>query len=339
MRRQPQGELGLTLHEAGCDRLVEVRLMAPFAKIVLSRKGYDSSSGGSFSPYDPSSLRYMVLPIPESDEDAEVGNALRFEDVKIREGYLPYTASNLGELIEVSGRKQMLCRRREGRDTWIDCRHAHLDPWLGPCPWLDGDSNHHVGAFGQVGTSQAHLRNQGVGEGSLFLFFSRFVPIEGRANSLGIEVNNKKGAYFLYGWLRVGKVIERLEDISSEEIRARHPHATRDYFAKPNNTVYVASRLLFADDCTPGCGYFPTLDARLLLSSERHLHRPTVWRLPEFFYETRPTVLRRRAWSSDEGGYCLVEVPRRWQEAVFPGSEGFDVWFRDLVNTLGQKGP
>lgn len=308
--------------------------MGRFTKIVLSRKGYDSSAGGSFSPYDPDSLNYIVLPIPQKEGEAKIGNPLKFEDVKIRSDYLPYNASNLKGVIEATGRKQTL---REN-SKWIYCEHTHFDPWLGPCPWLSGDSDHHIGAFGQVGIPQKHLCKNGVGEGSLFLFFSRFVPIRGRKNNLGIQIREEKGAYFLYGWLRVGKVVKRFMDIPNEEIKSRHPHATEAYFNnKENNAIYIADQLLFADDTVPGCGYFSKLNNRLLLSSKKHLDAPLIWELPGFFYETRPTVLKKRKWCRNEDGSCLVEIPRRWQEAVFDDSEDFCIWFKDLIKREGQK--
>ena len=51
--------------------------MIGFNKIILSRKGYDSAAGGGYSLYDRETLRYIVSPIPESNEDAEFSNPLK----------------------------------------------------------------------------------------------------------------------------------------------------------------------------------------------------------------------------------------------------------------------
>ena len=46
------------------------RQMCEFNTIILSRKGFDSSAGGGFSPFDTETRKYILLPIPEEDEMA-----------------------------------------------------------------------------------------------------------------------------------------------------------------------------------------------------------------------------------------------------------------------------
>jgi hypothetical protein len=103
-------------------------------RIVLSRKGFDSSSGGAASPILRG--RPVSLPIPAQGRSATT-----------------YGDLGLGELVE---------RVTQGR---IGRSHlCHEDPMFadGRC-W-----------FGQSGAAQSHLRNRGVGPGDVFLFFGLF---------------------------------------------------------------------------------------------------------------------------------------------------------------------
>jgi len=303
--------------------------------VVLSRKSFDSASGHGYSPFDPATGRYIIVPIPLSQSEQQIANKTRYEEIEIRPNHLPgVSASNLKELLF----HRSLRFGRRARDA-VSENSAHVDPWLGPCPWLAEKSNHHVGAFGQAHAAQGHLAKNGVGVGSLFLFFSRFTPIRGSENTFGSMIVPEKGAYFLYGWLRVGRVASTFSDIRDPEIEARHPHATELYFeTRKNNAIYIASPFLY-DHCEiPGCGYFPTLSRELLLTSEDHRETPTVWALPEFFYEpqNRPTFLKEESrWQlSADATKCFVRIPSRGQEFVFKGSHAFHTWFNRILQRV-----
>ena len=106
-------------------------------KLVFSRKGFDSSSGGCPSPIIDGVPRFIPIPT-ESRSDT------RYEDLR------------LGELVEelTNGRvnSRTLC---------------HLDPMF-----QDGYC-----AFGQVGAAQSHLSNMEVGVGSTFLFWGLYTEL------------------------------------------------------------------------------------------------------------------------------------------------------------------
>ena len=105
-------------------------------KIILSRKGFDTSSGGGPSPILDGVP--ISLPIPASEGRPGV----------------PYADLGLGDLVQKASRGK------------IDAKAlAHHDPMFtaeGTC------------LFGQCGAAQGHLENQGVGVGDLFLFFGLF---------------------------------------------------------------------------------------------------------------------------------------------------------------------
>jgi hypothetical protein len=324
--------------------------MHKFGKVVLSRKGFDSSAGGDYSPFDPQTGSYVVLPIPVDDEEVTIYNPLKYEDIHIKGNYLTgYPETNLKSLMKAMMKTATIKTKGEKKQS----EYAHFDPWLGPCPWLAEHSNHSIGAFGQIGVPQQHLHTQKVGEDSLFLFFSRFKPIkpigQNRENIIVPDISDEnlnEGLYFIYGWLKVKKVIRQYGDIQDDNRLSRHPHATQAYFdkedpvvRKKNNTIYIADELLFPDNMIPGCGYFPRLNKYLCLSASDSDQKhgkwiSSRWRLPQFFDETRPSFLCKREWLKNEDGSCLVEIPRRWQEAVFEESEEFCRWFESLLKQV-----
>lgn len=312
--------------------------MCKFGKVILSRKGFDSKAGGDYSPFDPQTGKYIVLPIPVDDKEGEICNSLKYEDIRIQSNYLSgYSETNLKSLMEAMRKKATI----KGKEY----EYAHFDPWLGPCPWLAEDSNHPIGAFGQVDRVQAHLQNQHVGEGSLFLFFSRFKPIDkNRENKIVPDISREnldEGLYFIYGWLKVKEVIQKYDDIRDPSLLSRHPHATTRYFEKyaknkGKNTLYTADKFLFNDGSNfLGCGYFPRLNKDLLLTaSAQELKKwiPSRWSLPGFFYKKCPSVLKGREWVRDDSsGSYLVETSGQWQEAVFDESEEFCQWFYGVL--------
>ncbi|MEM9501986.1 MAG: hypothetical protein AAF941_09085 [Pseudomonadota bacterium] len=104
-------------------------------RIVFSRKGFDSSSGGGPSPIVDGCP--VSLPIP-----AGTASATTYGDL------------GLGELVGTASRGKL------GADD--PCHH---DPMF-----VDGD----VCVFGQHGAAQTHLERQGLGAGDVFVFFGLF---------------------------------------------------------------------------------------------------------------------------------------------------------------------
>ncbi|MBO81223.1 MAG: hypothetical protein CL801_07375 [Citromicrobium sp.] len=105
-------------------------------KIVFSRKGFDSGSGGGSSPIVDG--RPVSLPIPDSKRIART------------------TYGDLG-LGEHAARAS---RGAYGADSL-----CHHDPMF---------TSDRRCIFGQVGAAQTHLANHGVGRGDVFVFFGRF---------------------------------------------------------------------------------------------------------------------------------------------------------------------
>lgn len=299
--------------------------------LIFSRKGFDSSSAFGYSPYDPETGRFIVLPIPGGDIGNSYINKILYKDIRIKPGYFEgIDAESLYDLIM----DKSLCYKKKTHDL-VESNYAHFDPMLKSCPWIS-DSKYQTGAFGQCSASQGELRNREVGRGSIFLFFGRFKPIPGRKNCMGFEIYND-GSYFIYGWMRVKKIITQFEDIDDCEVREYHPHATEEYFKRSkNNTIYIADEKLFDDLDIPGCGYFPSLNRKLLLTDVNHMDKPWFWRMPSCFGKPgyKPSHFKKDVhwYECDEEGMYIVESPanRSGQEFVSILCGESERWLRGL---------
>jgi hypothetical protein len=103
-------------------------------KIILSRKGFDSKSGGAPSPIIGGVP--ISLPIPSGKYPSES----------------TYGSVGLGDRVSMANSK------------WTADHHCHEDPMF----WEDRC------AFGQTGAAQFHLKKRNVGVGDVFLFFGLF---------------------------------------------------------------------------------------------------------------------------------------------------------------------
>lgn len=261
-------------------------------KIILSRKGFDSSAGGVASPIFPDGT-LLSLPIPD-------GNG------PVTYGELTWGQHAVGDLVTALTRGRLDHHRR-----------AHLDPDLyGPiCPRLPWWRP----LFGQDGAAQSHLQHQGVGVGDLFLFFGWFREVI-QENEHYRFVQGAPDQHLLYGWLQVGRVLTNADLATATPAWAKsHPHCGGG--RGPRNTVYVAREQLTLDGITtawPGAGYFTAYHDALCLTVPNGLR--TQWRLPRWFYpaDNKPPLSYHRGlarWSCDEH-YTYLSSATRGQEFV-----------------------
>ncbi|MBZ2169790.1 hypothetical protein [Marinobacter sp. F4216] len=262
-------------------------------RLILSRKGFDSSAGGCPSPVMPDGS-LCVLPIP----DARSG--IRYGDIRAGE-------RTLGRLVhDLSGG-----RVRGGHG-------AHLDPDIvAPAyPRLSGWRP----VLGQAGSAQGHLRNQGVGEGDLFLFFGVFRQAEVRSRRWRF-VPGTRPFHAIWGWLHIGEVVP----VSSETPDrlpwvAYHPHLQGH--GDGTDTLYLASdgvRVSGQGGVYPGSGAFPMLEESLVLTDPDG-RLPTQWRLPEAFFpgpDRAPLSYHMKGdrWHH-ESPWCYLSCAARGQEFV-----------------------
>ena len=270
-------------------------------KLILSRKGFDSANGGCPSPIFPGDAMFS-LPIPHCG-----GERLTYGDLRCAQ------AENIGELV---------CNLTHDR---IDAeRSVHMSPDLNP-------PSGYPKLFDQVKAAKGHLKNQGVKEGDLFLFFGLYRKVKKPSNGQGWRFDpNAPRQHVLWGWLQVG---------------AKHKPEKGDDRLQcscgNSNTRYVASDHLDLGDGKRalGAGVFPRFDERLLLTDPDGTG-VTQWRLPKSFHPDGKTPLTyhgKRKWTP-KGDYTYVQRNGPGQEFVLNLCEYKDVkgWALDLIRDLDQ---
>ena len=106
-------------------------------RIILSRKGFDSSAGGTASPIF-SDGKLFSIPIPQ-----KFPSPTRYKDLK-------FNGMTGKDILKESSVKSVLPHN-----------YCHYDPLL----------SKEIGIFGQASSSQTELKNNKVSSGDLFLFF------------------------------------------------------------------------------------------------------------------------------------------------------------------------
>lgn len=228
-------------------------------KIVLSRKGFDSTSryGSKPSPiFD--GRRLLSLPIPEVKK-----KTIRYSDVKASAGKL----QDLGAIVE-----QLTKGKIKGNSF------VHLDPDLRRNS-LDVRLPGWRPIFGQVDQSQTHLHKQHVSKGDLFLFYGLYRDVAVHGTSIEY-VRGKPRKHVIWGWMAIGDVLKVNSENSDPEWARYHPHFTDKRGA--NNTVYVAAKKAFGRHS--GAGVFEEYQPKLCLTylTEQQKIRPSLWSLPKW---------------------------------------------------------
>lgn len=264
-------------------------------RIILSRKGFDSSSGGNPSPIFTDG-RILSLPIPAPKSYNR--SSKRFLDIS-------WDSQSLAPFVE--------CLSKEKRESW-----CHLDPDLRveaiprQPEWRP--------ALGQADGEQTHLAAHGVRQGDLFLFFGMFRRVEKDGTGGWRFVRTAPTIHLLFGWLQVHEVLSLCTGRDYDRALCKypwlsdHPHLHRSFKEhghnlnkRPNNTVYVSTPKLDIEGIDePGGGVFQSYDHRLVLSDPAEVERGascrrSYWRLPEWFWPvngcsliSREVTLRRR---------------------------------------------
>ncbi|MAY36916.1 MAG: hypothetical protein CMN84_12535 [Spongiibacteraceae bacterium] len=274
-------------------------------KIILSRKGFDSSAGGCPSPILPDG-RLLSLPIPDPQ------SPVTYDDINL--------PTNI--VSDLTGGKI------SGRDG------AHLDPDVLP----ESTKKRQAGwrpLFGQFGAAQSHLRNQGVGPGDLFLFFGLFRHAEYKDGRWQWSKTPPK--HVLWGWLQIAEIWPA-ETTRLPRWARSHPHAGRGDLA--GNTLYLASRQLELPGLAhplPGAGAFPLFQAALQLTAPS-ARSVSQWRLPRWFYPSqgRPPLSyhqRPERWQQ-KPRWCELQAAARGQEFVLDSAQYPQAkrWVRQLIS-------
>lgn len=229
-------------------------------KIILSRKGFDASYGGKPSPIFPDGTLYS-LPIPD---DHRARHSICYEDVNLGE-------HNLGQVVQDLTNGKVLAKSL-----------VHLDPDLNSASIVRKPDWRP--SFGQISAAESHLRNQGVTEGDLFLFFGWFKAIEW-GNNCYRYVKGAPDLHVLFGWLQIESRLQVEATKSFPDWLNYHPHIkNRAHY--PQNTIYLSRQTLALPSCPPGlsgAGIFSQFSLALQLTASNATTRG-LWELPQWFY-------------------------------------------------------
>ncbi len=260
-------------------------------KIILSRKGFDSTAGGIPSPVIDNI--FLSLPIPEG------GSGLFYKD-------LNYKGIDLLTII-----------RQLGAKFYSEC---HMDPNINPSLYGLEDRNGWSPAFGQHDNSLSHLLCKGneVKEGDVFLFLGRFR----HAEVTGKEIWFLKSSgifHAIFGFMEVGKVINIKTDLSDDQRRKyfNHPHYKNPDFYHKNSTLFIpAEKSVHGFPMTYGTLNYS--ESLVLSKSDKGLHLPYPFHGKEF------TGLKK---IGDDG---FVNTPGRGQEFIVDSTPEMIDWIKKI---------
>lgn len=278
-------------------------------RIVLSRKGVDSSAGGLASPILNGKL--VSLPIPGRDSQ------ISYDDLTL-------SKISLGKVVKDLSNGRVRSNRQ-----------VHLDPDILRSLYPRKPGWRPIFGQGQS-AAESHLQACGVTVGDLFLFFGWFREAELQNGKFRYRAG-APDRHVIYGWLQVGSIVPCADRQLSGIPWARyHPHFHGGY-----GTAYVASDRLDLGGNTrniPGGGQFARYHERLRLTAPNSPSRRR-WQLPGWFYPRNGcvplTYHPNKASYRRNGKYTLLESACRGQEFVLDSRDYPEAvpWARRLILT------
>lgn len=145
--------------------------------------------------------------------------------------------------------------------------------------------------FGQTGSAQSHLANNGVGVGDVFVFFGLFQ-----------DEGLREPHHRIFAYMKVEKVLQLGARPNGKQIGSYaprcHPHTMGEW--NENNTVYLGE----------GSRSRTASSALRLTASD---HRVSIWRVPTWLRQAGLTYHQREArWLGDG----MLNVAARGQEFI-----------------------
>jgi len=286
-------------------------------KIILSRKGFDSSNGGMPSPIFPDG-KIISLPIPAECSPTKLSD-------------LNYNDYDIAEIVSKLSNNKIKPHQ-----------YVHLDPDLDyqalpnrPTGWR--------GAFGQVGAAQKHLSNNNIGRGDLFIYFGWFREVEQHNHTWRFKPNSQD-LHIVYGWLFVEDVISvfgKEKDILRKyPWLERHPHLHLPSSKDPHNTIYIGNQTLPFGSSTNTLvtGVFRSIRDIQILTDTTQQNR-SLWKLPACFYPegNKPPLsyhTKKERWKILNNKMVTLKSVGRGQEFVLDTKyyPGVNEWLEELFS-------
>lgn len=263
-------------------------------RLILSRKGFDSSCGCMPSPIMPDET-LLSLPIPSNDD--------------ITYSCITWQGKSYLETIHELNPKTAITH----------AHHCHLDPDLRTEVYHRKEG--WMPAFGQTGASLTELHENGVGVGDLFLFFGWFKETEYKNGKLAFK-SKSRDLHVIYGYMQIGNIVKSFKDVP--EWMLYHPHTGKKYdnlWTRGLNAIFTPSSNLSFNKSLPGAGLFK-FDKRYVLTKDGYSR--SRWEFPEPMKGT-PITHNPRGWKDD-----YFQSATRGQEFIMECSEPVMSWVNHL---------
>lgn len=266
-------------------------------KIILSRKGFDSSNGGIVSPIMEDGT-LISFPIPSNDKDT-------FNDLIYCNQ--PYT--KILEDLKYKGGPNC----HIDPDLSIDRRKNMIDGW---CP-----------IFGQINSSSVYLMKRvGVNVGDLFLFFGNYHKVK-YSNGKYQYISGTGDFYsdndlqLIWGYMQVGRIITTPAEQSKY---TWHPHSNYNGIGKDFNIMFAASEKLSFSANMPGAGVLNYREDRVLTA--KNCNKAT-W-IKRSIYDVDAIIGNRKNSSKATNGIYYAGI---WQELGLRESLACEEWAKSIV--------
>lgn len=196
-------------------------------KIILSRKGYDSSYGCIASPiFDGKPL--LSLPIPCESGGRKYSDLTDFAGKSYNDIIRGLSRGKGARLsIKDSTSGKTVARK-------VNVSECHLDPDLenryakGNFEWKP--------AFGQCDQAETHLSQHGVGIGDLFLFYGWFRHAD--FGKLAYE-SPVQDLHVIWGYMQVGEILDLACPTDLARAKKEYPWHPHIKFDKKMNKLYI----------------------------------------------------------------------------------------------------
>ena len=266
-------------------------------KVILSRKGFDSANGKISSPiFEDGTM--ISFPIPSNDTDT-------YDSLE----YCGTTYSKILSDLRYKGGAR--CHIDPDLD---DARRVRKFP-----EWIP--------AFGQISSSASYLKNIGIKEGDMFLFFGNFHKVKLVSGSY--TYCRRTGDFFcdkdlqvIWGYLQVGKIIESPKE---QEQLWWHPHSCKSRTSNSTNIIFAASDKLSFDKSKPGAGLLSFDEKRVLTA--KGCNKAT-WKVNSVYDDKHILANRKNNAKDSSQGIYYAGI---WQELGLSESEECSSWAKSII--------
>ena len=281
-------------------------------KIILSRKGFDSSFGGYASPIFEDKVM-ISLPIPSAYDQ------VKYSQLHFNESLTYY------DLMKKFKDKIHIKEKEWKWKLLTDETRCHLDPDIYKNIY-PRDLNWKP-IFGQMNAAAHHLKKEKVGVGDLFLFFGWFKNFK-KIDDKYYAKGNTNGIQVIFGYLQIG---EKINETKLEKIplyAQHHAHTHEKRLCCKSNTMFVSREKLTWDENISGAGTF-NFDESLVLTKEG-MNR-TQWKPYSFLRDVvisyHPKNSNKYGWRGDYFQSATIG-----QEFVIEENKQVEEWAKNLIS-------